>query len=470
MELFSGVADWISGHETLLSGMAALIVLGGVALTVLSAGWQRVLGLRAREPRADAPGAIDPAAPTASAPPRTGDKPSLAVLPFTNLSDSSEQDFLADGMTEDLIMGLSANRHLSVVARNSTFAYKGRATDIRTVGRELGVRYVLEGSVRRVGERLRTAAQLIEAETGAHLWAEKYDRPYAEMFAVQDELVSSIAGALNAQLSSAEYARARRGKPSELGAWERVQRAIFGTFYSMTGEQVCASIAELREAVALDPDYAYAHSALAWMLYLSIINGWSDDIEAARNEARPHLKAALEGGSDDPLTLFYAGASYLYSGRFERAIRVLESSLARNPHQPDVHMHLGLACGYLGRFAEAHQHFARAEQLASSGGMSRAYGWYRSHVLGFEGRYQEAVALLEDFLARSSRYPSPRIWLALYLDALGRHAEARAVIERTVRENPQLNLEGMALMAAAHADPEQGRARAARLREYWPRG
>jgi adenylate cyclase len=427
-----------------------------------------VLGRRGQNSGERAPETTDPAARAVFAASGAG-KPSLAVLPFANLSDSSEQDFLADGMTEDLITGLSANRHLSVVARNSTFAYKGRAPDIRAVGRELGVRYVLEGSVRRVGERLRTTAQLIEAETGAHLWAEKYDRPYGDIFAVQDELIASIAGALNAQLTAAEYARARRGKPSELGAWERVQRALIGTIHRLTGEQSRATIAELREAVALDPGYAYAHSALAWMLYAAIINGWTDDIASAAAEAGPHLKAALEGGNDDPLTLFYAGAAYLYSGRWERAIRVLESSLARNPHQPDVHLHLGNACGYLGRFAVAHQHFDRAEQLAPSGGLSLHYGWYRSTVLGFEGRYPEAVALLEDFLPKAARYSAPRIMLALYLDALGRRDEARSVIERTVRENPDLNLEGLALFVVAHPDPEQGRARAAALREYWPR-
>ena len=269
MEVFSGVADWISGHETLLSGIAALIVVGGVVLTVLSTGWERVLVGRKRESGERAPEAT--AAPARAAP-SGGEKPSLAVLPFTNLSDSSEQDFLADGMTEDLITGLSANRHLSVVARNSSFAYKGRAVDVRAVGRELAVRYVLEGSVRRVGERLRTTAQLIETETGAHLWAEKYDRPYDQIFAVQDELIASIAGSLNAQLTAAEYARARS-----------------------------------------------------------------------------------------------------------------------------------------------------------------------------------------------------RIMLALYLDALGRGDEARAMIARTARENPGLNLEGLALLVGAHPDPEQGRARAARLREYWPR-
>ena len=170
---FSAIADWIAGYETLLSGIAALIVVGGVVITVLSSGVRQVRGLRQRDPGLVA---VEPA-PERTPSSRSGERPSLAVLPFTNLFDSSEQDFLADGMTEDLITGLAANRHLSVVARNSTFAYKGRAPDIRAVGRALGVRYVLEGSVRRVGDRLRTTAQLIEAKTGSHLWSEKYDRP-----------------------------------------------------------------------------------------------------------------------------------------------------------------------------------------------------------------------------------------------------------------------------------------------------
>ncbi len=463
MDFLAGVAAWIAENDRLLSGLAAIVAVAGVLLAPLGLGMRR-----RREERATKP----PPPVATSASPRTApsDRPSIAVLPFVNLSEDRDQEFLADGMTEDLITGLAANRHLSVVSRNSTFAYKGRSPDIRDVGRELGVRYVLEGSVRRVGESMRTTAQLIESTTGDHLWAAKYDRPYAEMFAVQDEVVASIAGALNAQLSAAEYTRARREKPSELGAWERVQRALLGTFHRMSGEQIRAGITELREAVELDPDYSYARSALAWMLHVAVVNGFTDDIPGALAEAHPHLKAALEGGNDDPLTLFYAGATYVYSGRFERAIQILESSLARNPHQPDVHMHLGMACCQLGRFAEAHRHFDRAEQLAPSGGMSLAYTWYRSFALGFEGRYAEAVVQLEAFLPKAARYPTPRIMLGLYLDGLGRQEEARAAIERAVRESPGLNLEGLALMAGAHPDREQGRARAERLRAYWPSG
>jgi len=354
------------------------------------------------------------------------------------------------------------------VSRNSTFAYKGRSPDIRDVGRELGVRYVLEGSVRRVGERMRTTAQLIDAASGDHLWAEKYDRPAAEMFDVQDEVVASIAGALNAQLSSVEYERARRELPSQLGVWELVQRALMGSMRQMSRGKLEGGLAQLREAVELDPEYAYARSALAWMLQIAIVNGLCEDLRGFAAEARSHLSAALNDPADDPLTLFYAGAAQIYSGGFERGVRTLERSLARNPHQPDVHMHLGLAKGHLSRFEEAYAEFDRAEQLAPSGGMSSAYAWYRSQVLGFEQRYEEAIALLESFVTQAGSYAAPRITLGLFLDALGRHDGARTAIERALRENPGLNFDGIALQIGAVPDRELGAARVAKLREYWP--
>ena len=463
VEGIAGIAAWIAENETFLSGLAAIVAVAGVVLTPVALALRQRAGARSQPSEARAePASAAPAAAPAS------DRPSIAVLPFLNLSDDREQEFLADGMTEDLITGLAANRHLSVVSRNSSFAYKGRSPDIREVGRELGVRYVLEGSVRRVGERLRTTAQLIEASSGDHLWAEKYDRLYAEIFEVQDEVVASIAGALNAQLTAAEYARARREPPEQMGAWEHVQRALYDIFYEMNVERMRSGVEKLREAVALAPEYSYAHACLAWLVLVGAINGYLDDLEAAGREAREHLKLAMQAGSGDPLTLFYAGCAYAYMGRFERSIEALERSLARNPHQPDAYMHLGLACSHLGRFEEAHRHFDRAEQLAPSGGMSLAYRWYRSFTLGFEGRYDEAVELLQRVVPTMPGYSSPQIMLGIYLDALGRSEEARTQIERAVAETPGLNREGVALLVTAHPDPEQGAARVARLRALWP--
>jgi TolB-like protein/cytochrome c-type biogenesis protein CcmH/NrfG len=461
VDFLSGIVRWIASNETFLSGLAAIVAVAGVVFTPMALAFRQ----RRRSASSPPPPASPPVAPSAA---EISDRPSLAVLPFLNLSDDTEQEYLADGMTEDLITGLAANRHLSVVSRNSSFAYKGKSPDIREVGRELGVRYVLEGSVRRVGERMRTTAQLIESSSGEHLWAEKYDRPYAEMFEVQDEVVGAIAGALNAQLSAAEYARARRETPEAMGAWERVQKALWDIFYGMTPDRVRSGVEALREAVTLDPEYAYAHSALAWTLLIALINGYAEDIPGTATEARSHLRAAMEGGNDDPLTLFYAGAAYVYSGQFASAIETLERSLARNPHQPDVHMHLGMARSYQERFDEAHAHFDRAEALAPSGGMSLAYGWYRTFTFGFEERQAEAVSLLESLLPRMPGYASPRIMLGLYLDEIGRSEEGRKQVERAVQETPSLNREGVSLLVGSHPDPAKGAARLARLHEFWP--
>jgi adenylate cyclase len=484
MDFFSDAMTWISENEAALSGLAAMIVVAGVIFTPVGVGLRRMFSGRADSDPSPASSpatrAVEPplpetevrseiAAPDVAATAATADRPSIAVLPFDNMSSDQEQEFLADGMTEDIITGLSSNRYLHVVSRNSTFAYKGASPDIRAVGRDLGVRYVLEGSIRRVGDRIRTTAQLIESESGAHLWAEKFDRPYASIFDLQDELIANITGALNAQLSSAERERARRAQPANLDAWELLQRGLSRLFLdSPTFDGTQRILVNLRASLELDPDYTYARAALAWILFSSAINGHSDDPFGALTEGNEHLKRALEAAGDDPLTLFYIGAAYIYSGRHELGIRTLERSLVYSPDQPDVYMHLGMAHGYLGRFEQAHAHFDRAEELASTGGMSAAYGWYRSQVLAFEERYEEAVELVRNHLEKAPRYATARIELGLDLAAMGRMDEARACIERAVQNDPRINLEGLALIVGAHPDSQLAAERVALLREYWP--
>ncbi len=218
MDWLTQIGNWIADNESLLSGLAALVVVIGVFVSPLGVGLRKLTGgatdKQVQNKIEDGEHSAQEASPAAG--------PSIAVLPFENMSDDSEQAFLADGMTEDIITGLAAMPRLTVTARNSTFAYKGQSPDIRDVGRDLGVRYVLEGSVRRVNEKIRVTAQLIEAESGNHLWADKYDRLYADIFDVQDEVVSDIAGALSLQITQAEVARARTVPPSNLAAWELV--------------------------------------------------------------------------------------------------------------------------------------------------------------------------------------------------------------------------------------------------------
>ena len=385
------------------------------------------------------------------------------------MSDDTEQEFLADGMTEDIITGLAATRHLYVVARNSTFAYKGRSPDIREVGRDLGVRYVLEGSVRRVGQKMRTTVQLIEASTGNHLWADKYDRLYADMFDVQDEVVSDIAGALSLRITQAEVSRSRGELPTNLGAWELVQQAMHMQFHESPLLATSRDVLDLlKRAVELDPRYALARAAYAWLLVSSAINGWAEDHLSTFAEGRAQLDAALELDTSDPQTQYYVGAANVYIGRFAAAVRFLEKSLASNPHQPNAVVHLALARGYLEDFARSYIGFDQAERMASNQGETKIYAWYRGIVLGLEGRYEEAIPILEHILEVMPRYGVPRVTLAIAYEMTGRPGKAKAAVERACELDPGLNVDGIAMNIAAHPDPTKGHEREAILRKYWP--
>src|SRR5215813_9948175 len=225
------------------------------------------------------------------------DKPSIAVLPFQNMSGDPEQEVFADGMVEDITTALSKLRWFFVIARNSSFAYKGRAVDVKQVGRELGVRYVLEGSVRRGGDRLRITAQLVEAESGSHVWAERYDRDVGDIFAVQDEITERVVAAIEPELYAAENIRSRRKPPESLDAWECVIRAL-----SAIGQGTRGSNAEAerlcRRAIAISPGYGQAHSLLAWSLVRSTI--WSGDLRTVEAEIAAEAQAALAADDRDP--------------------------------------------------------------------------------------------------------------------------------------------------------------------------
>ena len=236
-----------------------------------------------------------PAAPSLTLP----DRPSIAVLPFANMSDDPDQDHFADGLTEDLITALAHIRWLFVIARNSTFVYKGRAVNVSQVSRELGVRYVMEGSVRRSGNRLRISAQLIDALTGAHHWAERYDRQLSDIFAVQDEITRSVAGAIEPHLLAAEGVRTLSSSADDLGAWELVARAQTH-FWRLTREDCAAAVEPLKRAVETHPDYAPARGLLAFCEAFSAHMGWIDREQGmlpgrSRPSARSHSTIAIPG-------------------------------------------------------------------------------------------------------------------------------------------------------------------------------
>src|SRR5438477_6161981 len=257
------------------------------------------------------------------------DRPSIAVQPFVNMSGDPEQEYFADGMVEDIITGLSRVKWLFVIARNSSFAYKGRAVGVKEVGRELGVRYVLEGSVRKAASRVRITAQLVEAENGRHLWAERYDRDLADVFALQDDITVSVVAAIEPSLRQAEIERIKRKRPDNLDAYDLLLRALPDVYTAMP-DQARKALPLLESALSLEPDYAAAHGFAAWCHEILFVRGGAR--EENRLGAARHAHAAIGYGRDDAIALALGGfAMGLVAHDREAARRAFEAALALSP-------------------------------------------------------------------------------------------------------------------------------------------
>ncbi|MDA8752543.1 TIR domain-containing protein [Halieaceae bacterium] len=246
------------------------------------------------------------------------EKPGIAVLPFTNMTTDDEVAYLADGLTEDIITLLSGNRHLSVPARTSVFAFKGKSLDVRELGKSLNVRYLVEGSIRKMGTRARVTVQLIGADSGEHIWAKKFDQPLEELAERSDGLVEKIVGSLFAQLMWSEADRSESAPPGTLGAWEFCQRAAARIGRAVGSvDSLRQTVTELDRALEIDPDYALAHALRCWASNAAIINGIYDDEEFASyvQKAKDHLRRARDLAKGDLLTLTYIGASENYAGQ-----------------------------------------------------------------------------------------------------------------------------------------------------------
>ncbi|PHS22936.1 MAG: hypothetical protein COA85_10610 [Robiginitomaculum sp.] len=393
-------------------------------------------------------------------------KPGIAVLPFINMSDDKENEYFADGMTEDIITGLSFSQHLSVKSRTSTFSYKGTSPDIREVGRALGVDYVAEGSVRPMGERIRITVQLIEAQSGNHIWAEKYDRPADALFDVQDEVIDAITSALGASLTKAEATRARLLKPGSLSAWQVVQKALL--FSAKKGNFNNDAIDELRNITQKEPDYAYAQSLLAWLLNSRVVNGVSDNWQADLEEAKEHLQHGLSLAPEDPFNLNLCAAALGYVGKNERSEELCQIALQINPNFPDVYFTLAQVYAYTGRFEKAEKALDTLEAMAPNGVSSLYAPWYRAISKSMQGDHKQAEKLLLQVNEIAPNYHIPYIFMAISLDALGRPDEAREAIRKTLELQPDVTVESIAANIGAHPAPKEGQRRIEVLKELWP--
>jgi adenylate cyclase len=352
------------------------------------------------------------------------DKPSLAVLPFNNLSGDPDQEFFSDGITEDIINALSRIRQFYVIARNTTFAYKGQAPDVQVVAKDLGVRYVLQGSVRKAGNRIRVTAQLIEGETGNQKWAERYDRDLEDIFAVQDEITLTVVGAIEPELGKAEIERLKTTKPDDLGAWELYHRGS-AHFYRRSREDLVEALEFFSRAIAIDPSFAPAYSGSANTHYYSVIFGYSEDPNDDREAAMQKAQKAVDIDPDDPFACAVLGlVSYVKYP--DRALRALERSLELNPSSALNHSVLGTVLADIGRFDEAFQQHDMASRLGQRDPTLPQILARRGASHYWAGQYEEAV----EWMSQVISHPNAQLWLyhaliAAPLVQLDRTDEAR---------------------------------------------
>jgi TolB-like protein/tetratricopeptide (TPR) repeat protein len=362
------------------------------------------------------------------------DKPSVAVLPFPNLSGDPEQEYFADGMVEDIIAGLSRIKWLFVVARNSTFTYKGRAVDVKQVGRDLGVRYVLEGSVRKAADRVRITGQLIDATTGAHVWAARYDSKFGDIFALQDEIALSVVGAIEPSLRRAEVERVSRKRPDSLDAYDLVLRSQ-SDVYSGMPERVTTALPHLVSALALDPTYALAHAFTAMCHHCLFLRaGLHEENRAASIR---HAEAAIVYGQDDALALTFAGFSIGMDGHdHAAAFAAFEAALAVSPSSAQTYI---LGSVILGWAAESERAIAWGERgMRLSPFDPWAFAAFHSLTLGYfrDGRYEEAASAAHKAVQSNPGHSISYMLLAAALAKLGRLDAAKAAAARVLELQP----------------------------------
>ena len=366
------------------------------------------------------------------------DRPAIAVLPFTNMSGNPEQEYFSDGISEDIITALSKLRWFFVIARNSSFTYKGKAVHMTQVGAELGVGYVLEGSVRRGGDRVRITAQLNDVTTGSHLWAEKYDRELADVFAVQDEITEAIVAAIEPQLYAAENFRAQRKPPDSLDAWDLVMRAL-SHYWRVTRQDNVVAQALLEKAIAIDPGYGQALGVLATSYSFSAHMGWADMAGMAPIAEQAAL-AAIQADSEDPWAHFALGSVFLFRRRFEDSLAEFESALHLNPNFSLAQGYYGLTLSYYGRWQEGCVAARRALQLSPRDPCSAIFCGISaySHFVG--RKYDEAMRLAREGIRQRGDFVGGHRVLTAAAGMAGQHDVARAALLELKRAQPNISL------------------------------
>ena len=389
----------------------------------------------AREPAA---AAVLRAAPGTSAVPPLPDRPSIAVLPFTNMSGDPEQEYFVDGIVEDIITGLSRIKWLLVTARNSAFVYKGRSVDIKQVGRQLGARYVLEGSLRKAGNRVRVTAQLIEADTDTHVWAERYDRAIGDIFELQDEITFKVVGAIEPSLRQAEIERAKRKRPENLDAYDLYLRAQPFAQVSMPGDAGKA-LPLLHQALALQPDYAAAHASAAWCYEQRYLRGGLRDEDKVAGLY--HARAAIEAGADDATSLATAGFCIgLIAHDYRTAMEVIDRALTLTAASALGLSFGSIILGHAGDAARAIEYGERALRVSPPDFMT--YLCYAGLVLAhYVAGDDDASAAAGSRAAQANpRFSYPQVIQTAALARLQQFEQAKTVARRVIEIEPSFTV------------------------------
>src|SRR5262245_12411348 len=366
------------------------------------------------------------------------DRPAIAVLPFINMSGDEEQEYFSDGISEDIITALSKLRWFFVIARNSSFIYKGKSVHVKQVAEELGVGYVLEGSVRKSGDRVRITAQLNDAATGSHIWAERYDRGLVDVFAVQDEITEAIVAAIEPQIYARESYRAQRKPPDNMDAWDLVMRAL-SHYWRVTRQDNVIAQALLEKAIAVDPNYGQALGVLATSYTFSFHMGWADRATAVPIAERAAL-AAIQADSEDPWAHHALGCVYLFTRRFDDSLAEFELALRLNPNFSLAQGYYGLALSYCGRFEEANRAACRALRLSPRDPFSAIFTGIAAYAQFAAHHYDEAMRLAREAIRQRSDFVGAHRVLAAAAGMAGDRGAAAVALQELRRAQPNISL------------------------------
>jgi TolB-like protein/class 3 adenylate cyclase len=368
------------------------------------------------------------------------DRPSIAILPFQNLSGDTSQDYFADGIVTDIITALSQVRSFFVIARSSTFNYRERPADAKQIARELGVQYVLEGTVRKSGERVRVSGELIDAISGVHVWADRFEGTLADVFALQDQVTASVVAAIEPRLLFAEVDRVRRNPPNNVQVYDLFLRAT-GHFYAMTREDIEAALALVTRSIELDPGYARSY-ALAGRCYLHRkVRGWVAPTDPSIAEGVRLARIAVDKGGDNPEVLWMAAIAIgLAGGDIEGGVALIDRSLALNPNSAEALTYSGMLHAYLGDSETALEYLARSNRLSPVD--VQTYNKYTAAAFAhfMADRYEAALEWSDRALAHKLDYQPPLRMRAACLGLLDRTAEGRQAIARLLAVSPSETL------------------------------